>query len=246
MSLSSSKILYPQQFYNMGVAEQNMMGVAAGLALSGKIPFTYSFGTFSTFRCLEQIRNDICYHNLNVKIIGIGTGFSYGTLGMTHHGTEDATIMAAIPNMTVITPCDAVETRLAIKAAVDWSGPCYIRIHRTGEPVIHTTDPEFEIGKGIIVQDGKDVTLVATGWIINNVLKAAKMLECKGLSVRVISMHTTKPLDTELLRNTPNVIFIEDHDFGEFSYTVGSEEYLLGKHKLSPMGIFQTVLERMK
>ena len=152
------KILYPHQFYNMGVAEQNMMGVAAGLALSGKIPFTYSFGTFSTFRCLEQIRNDICYHNLNVKIIGIGTGFSYGTLGMTHHGTEDATIMAAIPNMTVITPCDAVETRLAIKAAVDWQGPCYIRIHRTGEPVVHTTDPKFEIGKGILMQDGKDVT----------------------------------------------------------------------------------------
>ncbi len=207
---------FPDRFFNMGVAEQNMIGVAAGLALSGKIVFTYSFCNFTTFRCLEQIRNDICYHNANVKIIGIGTGFSYGTLGMTHHGTEDLAIMSALPNMTIISPCDPVEMELAIKACVMWPGPCYIRNHRTKEPNIHVKTPDFTIGKGIIVQEGQDITLVATGWIMNNAINAAKMLEAENIHARVISMHTIKPLDEALIldsaRKTRGIITIEDQN----------------------------------
>lgn len=219
------KAKFPNRFFNMGVAEQNMMGVAAGLALSGKIVFTYSFGNFTTFRCLEQIRNDICYHNLDVKIIGIGTGFSYGTLGMTHHGTEDLAVMSVLPNMTIITPCDPVEMDLAIKASVAWKGPCYIRVRRTGEPVIHQTVPDFKIGKGIVVKDGDDVTLIATGWIINNVIKAAKMLESENIKARIISMHTVKPLDETLIlesaRKTRGIITVEDQNVAGLGSVVG-------------------------
>lgn len=239
------KVLYPERYYNMGVAEQNMMGVAAGLALSNKVVFTYSFGTFTTFRCLEQIRNDICYHNLNVKIIGIGTGFAYGTLGMTHHATEDSMVMAAIPGMTVITPCDAVETRLAIKAVMDWNGPCYIRIHRTGEPIVHTTEPKFEIGKAIVIKRGEDMNLVATGYIINNVMKAAEMLEREGYSVGVVSMHTTKPIDKDYTNSDYN-IRIEDQNLdAKYLHTVGTEDYLLDKANLSPEGIYRMVKKRI-
>jgi transketolase len=151
---------------------------------------------------------------LDVKIIGIGTGFSYGTLGMTHHGTEDLAVMSVLPNMTIITPCDPVEMELAIKASVAWNGPCYIRVRRTGEPVIHRTIPDFKIGKGIVVKDGDDVTLIATGWIINNIIKAAKMLESENINARIISMHTVKPLDEALIldsaRKTRGIITIED------------------------------------
>jgi len=220
------KVKFPNRFFNMGVAEQNMMGVAAGLALSGNIVFTYSFGNFTTFRCLEQIRNDICYHNLDVKLIGIGTGFSYGTLGMTHHGTEDLAVMSVLPNMTIITPCDPVEMELAIKASVAWKGPCYIRVRRTGEPVIHRSIPDFKIGKGIVVKDGDDLTLIATGWIINNVIKAAKMLESENINARIISMHTVKPLDETLIlesaRKTRGIITVEDQNVAGLGSAVGT------------------------
>lgn len=219
------KAKFPTRFFNIGVAEQNMMGVAAGLALSGKIVFTYSFGNFTTFRCLEQIRNDICYHNANVKIIGIGTGFSYGTLGMTHHGTEDLAVMSVLPNITIISPCDPVEMDLAIKACVLWTGPCYIRIRRTGEPIIHLKTPDFKIGKGIIVQEGQDITLIATGWIINNVMKAAKMLASDNIHARIISMHTVKPLDETLIldsaRKTRGIITVEDQNVAGLGSAVG-------------------------
>jgi len=216
---------FPDRFFNVGVAEQNMMGVAAGLALSGKIVFTYSFANFTTFRCLEQIRNDICYHNLNVKIIGIGSGFTYGPSGMSHHGTEDLAIMSVLPNMTIISPCDPVEMDLAIKACVKWDGPCYIRVRKAGEPTLHKNSPDFRIGKGIIVQDGEDITLIATGWILNNVIKAARLLEAHNIQSRIISMHTIKPLDEALIldsaQKTRGVMTIEDQNIAGLGSAVG-------------------------
>jgi len=268
---------FPDRFYNMGVAEQNMMGVAAGLALTGATVFTYSFANFTTFRCLEQIRNDICYHNLNVKIIGIGTGFSYGTLGMTHFGIEDLAVMTALPNMTVITPCDSVETALAVNASAAWCGPCYIRIRRHQEPIIHrNTSPDFTIGKGIIIKEGTDVTLIATGWILNKVIAAAGLLEADHISARVISMHTTKPLDNRIVldaaKETRGILTVEDHCvmglgsavamvlatsgcsvpfvtlglMENYSYGVGSEEYHLNKNGLSADAIYRKAKEMVR
>lgn len=206
---------FPERYVNVGVAEQNMMGIAAGLALCGNIVFTYTFANFTTFRCLEQIRNDICYHNADVKIVSIGSGFSYGYLGTTHHGVEDVAIMAALPNMAVIVPCDPVETALAIKASINWKGPCYIGVRRTGEKNMHKSPPDFEIGKAITIKDGTDVTLIATGWIMNNTMKAADLLAKDGFKARVISMHTIKPLDTEMVircaQETGSIVTIEDH-----------------------------------
>jgi len=153
---------FPDRFVNVGVAEQNMTGVAAGLALCGKIVFTYSIANFPTLRCLEQIRNDVCHHNLNVKIVAVGGGLAYGAQGYTHHAIEDLAVMLALPNMTVIAPGDSVEVRLATRAIVDWPGPCYLRLGRAGERIVHQTEPEFQIGKAIVLQQGSDVTLIST------------------------------------------------------------------------------------
>lgn len=206
---------FPERFINVGVAEQNMMGIATGLALSGNIVFTYTFANFTTFRCLEQIRNDICHHNADVKIVSIGSGFSYGYLGTTHHGLEDVAIMAALPNMAVISPCDPVETALAINACGSWKGPCYIGVRRNGEKNIHQNKPDFKIGKAIMIKDGSDITLIAAGWIMNNAMKAAALLAKDGLNARVISMHTIKPLDAEMVtrcaKETGAIVTVEDH-----------------------------------
>ena len=154
---------FPNRYVNVGVAEQNMTGVAAGLALSGKIVFTYSIANFPVIRCLEQIRNDVCAHNLNVKIVSVGGGFAYGSAGYTHHGTEDLAIMRVLPNMTVLAPGDPVETRLLTVAATEQPGPCYLRLGKAGEPTIHTSEPEITIGKAIILRQGGDGTLISTG-----------------------------------------------------------------------------------
>jgi len=206
---------FPDQFVNAGVAEQNMTGLAAGLALSGKIVFTYSIGNFPTLRCLEQIRNDICYHNLNVKIVTVGGGFSYGALGSTHHATEDLAILRALPNMTVIAPGDPVEAALATEAAAKHPGPCYLRLARAGDPVVHASPPPFKIGKAILMNEGKDLTLISTGGLLPLAMTASKLLQEHGLSTRVLSMPTLKPLDEDAVlragRETPVVITLEDH-----------------------------------
>jgi len=206
---------FPRRFINVGVAEQNMTGLAAGLSFCDKIVFTYSIANFPTLRCLEQIRNDVCYHNLNVKIVAVGGGFAYGAQGMTHHATEDLAIMRALPNMTVVAPGDPVETRLATRAIVNWRGPCYLRLGKAGEPVVHQTPPAFTIGKAITVREGSSVTLISTGGMLHNVIQAAELLEQQRIQARVLSMHTLKPLDREAVltaaRETGSIVTIEEH-----------------------------------
>lgn len=206
---------FPKRFVNIGIAEQNMTGIATGLALTGKIVFTYSLANFPTLRCVEQIRNDVCYHNANVKIVASGGGLSYGALGATHHVTEDMAIMRALPNMTVVAPGDPVESALATQAMGEWSGPCYLRLVKTGDPVVHRTTPNFQIGKAITVRDGSDITLIVTGGITYNTVQAAEQLAKQGIHARVLSMHTLKPLDKEAVltaaRETHAIMTIEEH-----------------------------------
>jgi transketolase len=206
---------FPERFVNAGVAEQNMNGVAAGLALCGKIVFTYSLPNFLLFRSLEQIRNDIAYHNINVKLVGIGGGVAYGALGYTHHGVEDVAITRALPNMAVIAPGDPVETRLATRAVVEWQGPCYLRLGKSKEPLVHHTEPEFEIGKAVLVREGVDVALIGSGSALPEVVEAADLLADQGISAKVISMHTVKPLDEECVLEAANttglLCVVEEH-----------------------------------
>ena len=206
---------FPNRFLNAGVAEQNMTGIAAGMALSGKVVFTYSIANFPTIRCLEQVRNDLCYHNANVKIVAVGGGFAYGSLGMTHHATEDLAIMRVLPGMVVVAPGDPVEAKLATRAIVKEPGPCYLRLGRAGEPFVHQQGIEFHLGKAITVRNGFDLTLISTGGLLATTVSVARRLEKDGIDARVLSMHTVKPLDTEAVmtaaRETQAVVTIEEH-----------------------------------
>ena len=186
-------------FYNCGVAEANMMGVAAGMALSGLRPVVYTITPFTTTRCFEQIRVDACYHKAPVIIVGTGSGLSYAELGPTHHSLEDMAILRTLPGMRVIAPCDATELRLALRAALHEDGPVYIRIGKKGEPAIHAQAPDFRIGKAIVVRPGTDVALISTGTIMPEVLKAADLLDEQGVSAEVASFHSVKPLDQAYL-----------------------------------------------
>jgi transketolase len=206
---------FPDRYVNVGVAEQNMTGIAAGLACSGKIVFTYSIANFPTLRCLEQIRNDVCYHQANVKVVAVGGGFAYGSLGYSHHGLEDLGIMRTLPHMTVIAPGDPAETQLATKAVVQWPGPCYLRIGKAGEPKVHEKEPRFELGKAITVRQGGDVTLISTGAILKETLASAEQLARERIDARVLSMHTLKPLDRDAIqraaRETAAIVTVEEH-----------------------------------
>jgi len=206
---------YPNQFLNAGVSEQNMTGMAAGMALAGRVVFTYSIANFPTLRCIEQIRNDICYHEANVKIVSVGGGYAYGSLGMTHHATEDLAVLRSLPGIKVVAPGDPVETRLAVQAMVNDPSPYYLRLGRAGEPVIHTEPTDFVIGRAIVVRQGSDATLISTGGMLENCVKAACELEVQGYSVQVISMHTVKPLDREAVlaagARTGVVLTVEEH-----------------------------------
>ncbi len=206
---------YPDRFINIGVAEQNMIGIAAGLALSGKIVFAYSISNFPTLRCLEQIRNDVCYHNASVNIVAVGGGFSYGALGMSHHVTEDIAIMRALPNMTVVAPGDPVETELATRAIASHKGPCYLRLGRAGEPVIHKQGIDFKLGRAILTRQGTDLTLISTGALLEMTMQVAESLEDYGMQARVLSMPTVKPLDCEAVlmagRETRAIVTLEEH-----------------------------------
>lgn len=206
---------FPKRFLNVGVAEQNMTGIAAGMALNGKVVFTYSIANFPTLRCLEQIRNDVCYHNANVKIVAVGGGFAYGSLGMSHHATEDLAIMRALPGMVVVAPGDPLEVEQATRAIAAHLGPCYLRLGRAGEPTVHRPGIAFQLGKAITVRDGGDLTLISTGGLLETALRVAERLEKDGVRARVLSMHTVKPLDTEAVlaaaRETRAIVTLEEH-----------------------------------
>ena len=205
----------PNQFVNAGVAEENMTGMAAGMAMSGKIVFTYSIANFPTLRCLEHIRNDVCYHKANVKIVSVGGGFAYGSMGATHHATEDLGVMRMLPGITVIAPGDPLEARCATRAVVEHSGPCYLRLGKAGEPEVHKGPIQFELGKAVKFRDGDDLTLISTGGLLQTAAKVADSLACQGIQARVLSMHTLKPLDAasvlQAARETGAVFTLEEH-----------------------------------
>ena len=192
---------FPERFYNMGIAEANMTGVAAGLATCGKMPFTNTFAMFAAGRAYEQVRNSVAYPRLNVKIVGSHGGLSVGEDGATHQCIEDYALMRAIPNMMVLSPCDGPEMRLAVKALLDYDGPAYMRLGRLAVESITDEVPgyTFQLGKGSVLRDGSDVTVIATGMMVQMAYAAAQTLEGEGISVRVIDMHTIKPLDHELV-----------------------------------------------
>ncbi len=206
---------FPARYLNVGVAEQNMIGVSAGLSLCGKVVFCYSIGNFPTLRCLEQIRNDVCYHNSNVKIVSTGGGLGYAALGMTHQVTEDIAVMRSLPNMVVIAPGDSVESALATTAITERQGPCYLRLTRENYPTVHKVTPNFEIGKAIMVRGGNDVTLISTGGMLNAAVQVAGLLEKDRISAQVLSMHTIKPLDsdavTKAATETRAIVCMEEH-----------------------------------
>jgi len=260
----------PAQFVNAGVAEQNMTGLAAGMAMSGRTVLTYSIANFPVIRCLEQIRNDVCYHDANVKIVAVGGGMAYGSLGMTHHATEDLAIMRAMPNMVVLAPNDPVEAKLATRAAVEHRGPVYLRLGKQGEKRVHATDPEFQIGKSIRMREGGDATLVVTGGLLQNAMEAAELLASRGIQAAVISAPSLKPFDAQALNDSTALFTIEEHSVigglggvvaetllereqrprifkriglpGEqFSSKVGDQDYLRREFGLDPDGIALTV-----
>lgn len=204
----------PKQYLNTGIAEANTISMAAGMALSGKKVFIYSIVPFLTMRAFEQVRNDVCLHNADVTIVGVGGGLAYGQLGPTHHSIEDIAIMRALPNMRVICPGDPEESRQATRELVQTSGPAYLRFNKRGEPLF-TEGMPFKIGEATKLKEGKDITLVSTGGILGVTMDVAEQLEKQGLSCAVLSMHTVKPLDMEALENavatTSNLFTIEEH-----------------------------------
>ncbi len=263
---------FPERYLNAGVAEQNMAGVAAGLALAGKVVFVYSIANFPTLRCLEQIRNDVCYHRLSVKIVAVGCGLAYGGHGYTHHGVEDLGVMSLLPHMTVMAPGDPVEARWATRTIAKRSGPAYLRLGKAGEPLVHKKEPAIEFGRAVQVVDGTQATLISTGGMLATAVQAATLLSARGVSVRVLSMPTLRPLDEERIiaeaKRTGRLVTLEEHGPGglgtmtgeclaraglgirfvplrllpEPTLCAGSQAYLCGRHGLTVERIAQTIV----
>jgi transketolase len=233
---------FPKQYLNVGVAEQNMTGLATGMALEGKTVFTYSIGNFPTLRCLEQIRNDVCYHKSNVKIVCIGGGFCYGAVGMSHHATEDLAIMRVLPHMLVMAPGDIVEAAWATKIVYKTQGPAYLRLGRGGGVKIHKDDYGFELGKAhAIFQDG-DIALLSSGEILDNVIKVHGILKDRGILTSVYSVLSLKPFDEDLIKKlsfkSRLIVTIEEHSIiGGLGGAVAEVMAELGGRKASLMRI---------
>ena len=206
---------FPDRHIDCGIAEANMMGIAAGLSTCGKVPFASTFAMFAAGRAFEQVRNTIGYPHLNVKIGATHAGISVGEDGATHQCNEDIALMRTIPGMTIINPCDDIEAKAAVKAAYEMEGPVYLRFGRLAAPVINKEDYQFEIGKGVMMREGSDVTIVATGLMVSNALEAAEKLAEDGINAEVINIHTIKPLDEDMIINsakkTGKVITVEEH-----------------------------------
>ncbi|MCE7997277.1 MAG: transketolase [Rhodobiaceae bacterium] len=212
------KAAHPERFYNCGVAEANMIGVAAGMAMSGYRPVAYTITPFVTTRCLEQIRVDVCYHEVPVTIVAVGAGLAYAGLGPTHHACEDISFLRSLPNMSVICPGDAWEVRAALRATMDQDKPVYIRMGKKGEPVVHDGVPaDFAIGKALTIRKGEDVALLSTGNMLPEALATADLLATKGISSKVVSFHTVKPLDEACLEEA----------FSSFKLVATMEEHSL-------------------
>lgn len=262
---------YPDRLYNVGIAEQNLIGVAGGLAKEGFHPYVSTYASFATTRALDQVRVNMGYMELPIRLIGLTSGFSVGILGPTHMSVEDVSIMRAIPNITVIAPADCAEFVKTMLALVDYQHPVYVRMTGTmGCPIVYKEDYDFEIGKAIVLKQGKDVALIASGTMASNSLKAAELLEEAGISAAVVNMHTIKPLDTEsidLLKDCRLLVTIEEHSVigglgGAVSEYVSQKSnfaplirigvndayphaadysYLIEKHGLTPRAIFTTI-----
>ncbi len=207
---------FPDRFFNVGISEQNMTSMATGLALEGYTVFTYSIGNFPVMRCLEQIRNNVCYHEANVKIVAVGGGFAYGPAGMTHHATEDIAIMRALPNMRVFSPADASESVQVVRAARAMAGPCYIRLARGGEPDIHPDLIDVDIKKPFELRKGNRVAVFATGPVLGEVLKAGDMLKKQGMEIGVVDCVTLKPFDSlafaAIAQRYETIVSVEEHN----------------------------------
>jgi len=276
-SVSSVKLshfaeVFPDRLFNVGIAEQNMVGMASGMANGGKIPFVAAAACFLTARALEQIKDDVAYTDTNVKLCGVSTGLAYGPLGGTHHSIEDIAWLRAIANMTIIVPADPLETEQAVRVAADFIGPVYLRLSRMGVPVVHDADYRFEIGKAVRLRDGNDVTLAACGTLVPRALAAATMLEEEGIQARVINMATVKPIDREAIVEaaveTGGIVTAEEHTiYGGFGSAVaevvatthpvpmrilgvpgvfaptGSPEFLFEHFGLTPQGIRDAALD---
>ncbi len=270
------KKAYPDRFFDCGIAESNMMGIAAGLSTTGKVPFASSFAMFAAGRAFEQVRNSIGYPHLNVKICATHAGISVGEDGATHQCNEDIALMRTIPGMTVINPADDVEAKAAVKAAYEYEGPVYIRFGRLAVPVFNDPDEyKFELGKGLVLREGKDVSIIATGLCVAAALEAAEKLAADGIDAKVINIHTIKPLDEELIiaaaKETGKVVTVEEHSvIGGLGSAVcdclsencptpvkkigvndvfgesGSAVKLLAKYGLDGEGIYQSVKAYVK
>ena len=233
---------FPDRFINVGIAEQNLMGIAAGLSTFGKIPFASTFAVFATGRAYEQIRNSIAYPNLNVKICATHAGITVGEDGATHQMLEDLSLMRTLPNMTVMCTSDDIQTKWAVREIAKINGPVYLRLCRMATPIIYDVTQKFEIGKGVQIGEGKDASIIATGVTVAEALKAQEILKEKGINVRVIDIHTIKPIDKELIvkcaKETKRIITVEDHNIigglGSAVCEVLSEEY---PTKVERMGI---------
>ena len=237
---------FPTRFFNMGIAEQNLIGAACGLATAGKIPFASTFAMFATGRGFEIIRNSVCYPNLNVKICATHAGISVGEDGASHQSVEDIAIMRSIPNMTVLVPCDDIETEKMIFEIVKYNGPVYVRLGRSAVPQIFGEDYDFEIGKGVILREGSDATIIACGMMVNEAINASKLLKEEGINVRVINMSTIKPIDKEVIiesaKKTGAIVTVEEHSviggLGSAVSDVVSENYPVLVKKIGINDVF--------
>jgi len=266
---------FPDRFFNIGIAEQNMMGIAAGLALTGKIVFVYSIIPFLTMRCFEQIRNDVCYQNLNVKLIGVGAGVLYGSAGPSHHAIEDISILRSLPNMKILSPADIFEAEMSVSAAIQNEGPTYIRLGAEKEK-IHDSHSKFIFGKGIEIGNG-DIVLITHGDMLRNVINVGNKLKEQNLNSKIISIHTIKPLDNKLIsdciQNSKAIFCIEEHSIigglgssiseiiaesnkgiifkriglnDIFIKDVGNKEFIQQKFKLNPDSIFEEIIRSLR
>ena len=243
---------YPDQFVNAGIAEQGMTGLAAGLAMTGRTVLTYSIGNFPTLRCIEQIRNDCAYHSANVKVVCVGGGFVYGSLGMSHHATEDMAILRALPGVTVFTPGDPHEVEAIVPVMLNTPGTCYLRLGRGGEPYLHEGPIENYIApKALTLREGKDVALLSAGGILTQTVGAAKLLEEQGVSAEVVSFPCLKPIDreklVELSQRFKHIVTVEEHSivggFGSAVCEVIAEEGANCRvHRIGMEDVYSTIV----